>query len=739
MSKNRSIQEIFMAGFLVLLMSGLVAADPNPQPPAKPQANWIKIESTPPFVMLADTDKLTMPLLVTLDTGVKASDVKLKLLGVRYEKLVDERLTDQFKVEEGIQESAARGPTLNIQVDLTKGLRPGNYELVVEASAPGKSPLRLSPVALEKQAVGFVQPSKLTIVQQYPFPLFGGKIITYPEQLLVDQASDSRFSRAKGVEFYPIGYRLGDGSPSPGKITPVINAILSPGKPLMVDLKLSDFPIGTSTGSMQIRGADLKEPKLVEVEVRTRRSPDWIWLMIIFGLLFGWFLRSFLQGRVELGQAKQEALKFMDSLPSWPDSEFQKSMGELKKPLQRALDQKDREQIVNKTKEAQEGLKTAIEKWEAGFKDTEQQLEDLSKSFNQQYHLPPRIAAPLDEARRSLEEARTCLKDQNVVRAKTVKDNTCTRLVSQVSQGIGPWKNDALKLLDSLSHLGFALDENQLKSLADTKDQLNGEVNNVQDPTAMEKVPEVFMAVHDLQGKLTSLLHWLSRQLEEGARNYGVLLKTRGLNDAEAIADLEKRAVALGQELDAAAIALDPAKPPYRAEASAELRTRFRDLLEQALTPVKEKMNADELQQITTATGNGRYFEAAGLLPVKTQPLGSNKDEFPGPSTIPPIFWQPKSEPPAGGEAVTQLVQFIKPLEPIEVMRARTGKELLWAKAAQTLIVGAAITVVGYLLFADNFVGTTKELATVFFWGFGLDVSMANLLGMAAKLPGPRK
>jgi hypothetical protein len=329
-----------------------------------------------------------------------------------------------------------------------------------------------------------------------------------------------------------------------------------------------------------------------------------------------------------------------------------------------------------------------------------------------------------------------------VVKAKIVKENMGTKLVSQLSQGVPSTKNDISKLVDKVMLLGFALDENQLAKLVEAKDKINEDANNLQDPTGMGEVPGVLDAVHDLHGKLSSLLYWLSRQVVEGAKNYGQLLRTRGLTDDPAIADLEKRAGALSQELDAAAVALDPAKAPYNDKTSADLRSSYRDLLKQTLAPVEAQMDAAALEEIRTFTGNGRYFEAAGRLqPTKATPtvLGQGRSPGAGTPAIAVIPWQPISAPPASGAPVTPLAPGIKAVEPVKVMLARTVRQVLWDKTAQMLIVGAAITVVGYLLFSDNFVGTPKDLAIIFFWGFGLDVSMENILAQAAKLPGPRK
>lgn len=309
-----------------------------------------------------------------------------------------------------------------------------------------------------------------------------------------------------------------------------------------------------------------------------------------------------------------------------------------------------------------------------------------------------------------------------------------------MSQKIAPWQENVRRWLDSLAALGFALDENLSNDLGVWNKQLSGQIDNVKIPTIMEKeVPTALEAVHDIQVTLASLLQWLSRQVSEDAKKYGGLLKTKGLNDPPGIADLEKKAATLVQELEAAAGALDPAKPPFNTQTREDLKNAYRELLEQALSPVKASMTEADLLTITTATYNGRYFKAAEVLPVQL-PKGTVLGVQPGgPPQIGPTPWQPQWEPPARGAAVGQMVPVIELPNPIEVMRARTVKELFLAKTAQTLIVGAAIAVLGYLFFAENFVGTTKDMAAIFFWGFGLDVSMDNLLGLAAKLPGPKK
>jgi hypothetical protein len=83
-----------------------------------------------------------------------------------------------------------------------------------------------------------------------------------------------------------------------------------------------------------------------------------------------------------------------------------------------------------------------------------------------------------------------------------------------------------------------------------------------------------------------------------------------------------------------------------------------------------------------------------------------------------------------------QLISALAPEEPLPVWRARTLKELAAAQFWQMAIAGIGIAVAGYFLFAEKFMGTPAEMAAIFFWGFGLDVSVDKLLQLAGGVSG---
>jgi hypothetical protein len=75
--------------------------------------------------------------------------------------------------------------------------------------------------------------------------------------------------------------------------------------------------------------------------------------------------------------------------------------------------------------------------------------------------------------------------------------------------------------------------------------------------------------------------------------------------------------------------------------------------------------------------------------------------------------------------------------ESVRVHRARVLWRLILDQALLTLILGAAITIIGYHLYSPSFIGTTRELLTIFLWAFGLDVGVQALVSQSARLSAP--
>ena len=68
----------------------------------------------------------------------------------------------------------------------------------------------------------------------------------------------------------------------------------------------------------------------------------------------------------------------------------------------------------------------------------------------------------------------------------------------------------------------------------------------------------------------------------------------------------------------------------------------------------------------------------------------------------------------------------------MEDQQTQNAAALWYFRHAQAAIIGILILVIGYLMFTDAFIGTVKELALIFFWAFGLDLTLDNLIQKAA-------
>jgi uncharacterized membrane protein len=66
--------------------------------------------------------------------------------------------------------------------------------------------------------------------------------------------------------------------------------------------------------------------------------------------------------------------------------------------------------------------------------------------------------------------------------------------------------------------------------------------------------------------------------------------------------------------------------------------------------------------------------------------------------------------------------------ERVQVTRARSLLQLATAKFLQTVFAGILIILAGYLLFEAKFIGTLSDVAGIFLWGFGLDITTDTLL-----------
>ena len=88
---------------------------------------------------------------------------------------------------------------------------------------------------------------------------------------------------------------------------------------------------------------------------------------------------------------------------------------------------------------------------------------------------------------------------------------------------------------------------------------------------------------------------------------------------------------------------------------------------------------------------------------------------------------------PSRSVALSSLAPFDS-VEDVQLSFRRTQRELWMAEAAQTIAVGILFGLIAYSIYADQFIGTLKELIGIFFWAFSVDLTVAKLLDAAKGL-----
>jgi hypothetical protein len=88
----------------------------------------------------------------------------------------------------------------------------------------------------------------------------------------------------------------------------------------------------------------------------------------------------------------------------------------------------------------------------------------------------------------------------------------------------------------------------------------------------------------------------------------------------------------------------------------------------------------------------------------------------------------------------SSLVLSQAPPAAVPVRRYWSWRQLLLAKAAETLVAAVLVGLIAYATFWKTFVGTPADLAAVFFWAFGIDLTIDAIVNTAKSvttLPNP--
>jgi hypothetical protein len=731
--KTKSVTARVAALLFILAFS---AARPGGLAGAQTETPSIKFDRGVVDEIFADGDqnKATARFPITL-TGAQAEAVKLRIVDVVLGKRRESRLVGAFmpRIEAAAENHSQ---ALIIEIDLAKITEQGVYSLGVEATGLPK------PQLLELQIIvpaARLRPPGTLVVQEVSYLLWSN-LLQSPLEL---QEVSGR-SRLSDVRFSHLPASAGN---------PVIDGRLeftSPNSPVaargMAEVTYNlagHFPLGATKGAVELAAPQLAEALTINYEVRKRLTKGIIFIVILLGLMIGFLLRTELKHRIELNQARLKAFDLRERIEKekqrHPDEDFHAGLKESLARLTDAADGQEAGAITTAINEASAALTEALNQLKQRRAGAETKLNELGQLSATATRLPPTVREPIELIAAALEEARLEFRRDNIKAALEKMEIIRARLAGELQQPATAWRANLEGCLDELSKAGALLPATILPKLSGAVDALKPSLNQVTgvNPNATaEQISQALAAVQTAQMNAQALMIRLGIWLQAAATSVISVLEQAQIPDRVAIEHLSDTIAGFNEK---AALRVDQPEKALK-ELSNDLVGLHEAWSDALLKQIPDAAEKDK-EAVRELIKNRNYEDAAHKVVqiIKEKEINEGKllGDLPAVAAnitsmtpgLVPLF---AGDVPAAAPAVVTRIERVEETgEPLEALRARTRRELFQDTLWQTVLVGALIALAGYFLFEGKFVGTVQDLAGIFFWAFGLDITVDALLQVA--------
>jgi hypothetical protein len=509
---------------------------------------------------------------------------------------------------------------------------------------------------------------------------------------------------------------------------------ISQGQSLPLGYSLEgEFPFGTTTGAVSISAPELSEPALMEFEVKSRLWSFYIVIFILAGIGTSFLLKVWVQGRIDLDEARLQG----DSVLEWArrqislnhDSNFQYA---IKSPLH-DLEEAIRNDGAADIKSAADNVKTNVtaelQKLTGRLETAKRQLDELSSVTSTRWNAPASMQQVLDDAETSLTAAQDELQNNDASAASTRMAEVHKRLAADLSSSAEEWRRDLLAYLKALSQASFGISAATKSDFAAALKAAEPQVGSVRSPGPQASAAELTKLLQDVyaaRGCAVDLLCKLQHAVQKDFTDEDNLLAGR-LKDAQSWEKLRQAADEFNGRL--------PGQVDDPGQAFQTLPAELRALDDVWQAALCAQVDENGRNQIKPFLEQQQYLQAA----QKIRELGAHPLLGPAAAapvaTAQPSVWSLLFQPgPAIAPSIVQtlLGRFLIE-EPLASVRVRTSRRLFKEKFLQSMVIAVLLSLVGYGLYADNFVGSFKDFSLVFFWAFGLDLTTDTLLRLARK------
>ncbi len=488
-----------------------------------------------------------------------------------------------------------------------------------------------------------------------------------------------------------------------------------------------DFPLGKTTGKIQVRAAGLTAPVAVTFEVNARRCPCWIAACAALGLFFGWAVRVQLQGKRDRALARQAASRvlqdYLTASAEGPDAQFRHDLQAPENALRSATQTGDAAAIQTEVTTARAALVAA----QTALATRRQWLADLlvplRGTLQQSWNLPPTAAAALEAARQLTETIAAAADAQDIGKAQHSFDTELPPVLTALAEAAGTWRASTGRYLQAIADNPPALPDHGVEHIGESIKTWRASYSDHHARTSVTQVDltkelgdthAALAAAHDiirdLQVRGQEIAGWLHREfapLAPAAPFDAIVAVARqdGAAAEQGLADPETARTAPAQRQAAEVAAWMDA---FRAVTNAGTN----------LADVQAALNAGQwstagttaLKLITTPAGAGVALGGAVAASAVTPAIAPPTSRLTS-LHVAAVEGSATARPLRGTRVLTGSPEEQMALE-------RVGKA---AAAAQSAVLFVIFVVAAYALYLPLWVGTLPEMFGLFAWAFALD------------------
>lgn len=493
-----------------------------------------------------------------------------------------------------------------------------------------------------------------------------------------------------------------------------------------------EFPLGTVSAKITLSSHQVQAPLVIPIQVRTRLS-RWILVgILVFGLSLGFLMRIILKPRIETGQARKQAFELVKDLSKPgqpPDENYQKEISVALKTLASVLEAPNATSATIKAavEAADAARRAALEHLQKSLQDAATAINAFDAVIQPGWNVPDAIQTELADARKSTEAAKTLLDASDAKRASDTIAAGLKQFRDAVRSTAAEWRQSADQ---------FAHDIEGVKTLIEAghRDRFEGAFKSLNDDLAkitvgadadLAALKAALEAMDRVEGACPAFLNNAATDVSETFASMDAVIGPITLPKPALWEGAQEATAAFADKLKS--LSIDTYGQNGKLQPSpGQLLKIWHDALTQ---------QRPDAQEVETALSAGQYEEAAKALakalnvPTPGTALNQAQPKVDLDSLSFAVGYVAAPAPAANkvNLPTAEAPQIEVPPE-LSALEKKTLGQLLLDQALQNVLSFVALTVVGYLIFADKFVGTNGDLLAAFFWGFTTDIGVDALI-----------